>query len=41
MSSQVIRSADDMKLFKVKKTGDDYEELHRELMRLSDWAIKY
>lgn len=25
MSSQVIRSADDMKLFKVKKTGDDYE----------------
>lgn len=40
VSSEVIKSADDMKLFKIKKTGDHYEELHRELMRLSDWAIK-
>lgn len=40
VSSEVIKSADVMKLFKVKKTGDHYEELHRELMRLSDWAIK-
>lgn len=40
MSSGVIKSADDMKLFKIKKTGDHYEEVHWELMGLSDWAIK-
>lgn len=40
MNSEVTKSADDINLFKIKKTGDHYEELRRELMRLSDWAIK-
>lgn len=40
VSSEVIKSDDDMKLFKIKKTGDHCEELHRELIRLTNWAIK-
>lgn len=36
MSSEVTKSADDMNLFKIKKTGGPYEELHREFTRLSD-----
>lgn len=41
VSSEVMKSPDDMKLFKIKMTGDHYEELHRECMRLSDWAMKW
>lgn len=40
MSSEVTKSVHDMNLFKIKKTGGHYEELHREFMRLSDWAVK-
>lgn len=41
VSSEVMKSADDINLFKKNtKTGDHYEELLREFMRLSDWAIK-
>lgn len=41
MSSEVIKSADDINLFKIKKAGDHSEGvIDRELMRLSDWAIK-
>lgn len=40
VSSEVSKSADDMNLLKIKETGDHYEDLHRVLMRLSDWAIK-
>lgn len=39
--SEVMNSADDTKLFKIKKTWDHYEELHRECMRLSDWVMKW
>lgn len=39
-SSEVTKSAVDTQLFKVVRMKADCEELHKDLKRLCDWAIK-
>jgi len=39
-SSEMTKFAVDTRLFKVVKMKADCEELHKDLKRLCDWAIK-
>jgi len=36
----VVKSAEDMKFFKIRKAGDPHEEVDRELMIVSGCATK-
>ena len=41
ISSEVVKFADDTKLFQVVKTRRDCEELQKDLSKLAEWAAKW